>query len=167
MITTIPTVERCSSTDQPRTTTRRGHRLVRIQDGFRKQRQFGSYIDIRVVDDVATGGRARPTPTPVCLFRRTARVERSLDPTRSSPGHTDPADPDDANQDPDQDGNWDCSGGCTTRRTPISGVLRHHHQRVRLSKRRAAQRLTHDGMPVSRMAAQTSILGLGQPTNWS
>ena len=30
--------------------------------------------------------RARPTPTPVCSFRRTARVERSLDPTRSSPG---------------------------------------------------------------------------------
>ena len=77
----------------------------------------------------------------------------------------DPADPDDANQDPDQDGNWDCSGaGCSyeayTNFQEFYAITTSEYaspNAVRLSG------LTHDGMPVSEgWQFRASILGLGQ-----
>ena len=77
----------------------------------------------------------------------------------------DPADPNDANEDPDQDGNWDCSGaGCNyeayTNFQEFYAITTSDYSSpnaVRLSG------LTHEGMPVSEgWQFRASILGLGQ-----
>ena len=77
---------------------------------------FSSYIDIRVVwIDVATGGSCT-TDTNSCLpLSQDGSGGTLARPDTEFTWFTlDPADPDDANQDPDQDGNWDCSGaGCS------------------------------------------------------
>jgi hypothetical protein len=76
---------------------------------------FSSFLQIRVVwIDAATGGPC-DTDTNSCL----PLSQQGADGILSRPDLTytwftlDPADPLDANLDPDQDGNWDCSGaGC-------------------------------------------------------
>ena len=76
---------------------------------------FSSYLDIRVVYiDVGTGG-PRTTDTSSCLpLSQDGSGGTLARPDTEFAWFTlDPADPDDANLDPDQDGNWDCSGaGC-------------------------------------------------------
>ncbi len=129
---------------------------------------FSSYLQIQVqYIDVANGG-ACTTSTSSCL-------PLSLDGTSGTLGRPDldyawftlnPADPDDANADPDQDGNWDCTGaGCTY--TPYTNFQEFYAitdsdysspNAVRLSG------LLYDGSPVSEgWQFRAAILGLGQP----
>ncbi|MEC8151711.1 MAG: hypothetical protein VX068_03600, partial [Candidatus Thermoplasmatota archaeon] len=72
---------------------------------------FSSYLDIRVVYiDVGTGGPCT-TDTSSCLpLSQDGSGGTLARPDTEFAWFTlDPADPDDANLDPDQDGNWDCS----------------------------------------------------------
>ena len=129
---------------------------------------FSSYLDIRVVwIDVATGGPC-DTSTNSCL-------PLSQDGSGGTLGRPDleftwftmdPADADDANQDPDQDGNWDCSGaGCNyepyTNFQEFYAITLSEYSSpnaVRLSG------LTHQGSPVTEgWQFRAAILGLGQP----
>ena len=129
---------------------------------------FSSYLDIRVVwIDVATGG-ACDTNTNSCL-------PLSQDGSGGTLGRPDleftwftmdPSDPNDANEDPDQDGNWDCSGaGCTyepyTNFQEFYAITLSEYSSpnaVRLSG------LTFGGSPVTEgWQFRAAILGLGQP----
>lgn len=128
---------------------------------------FSSYLDIRVVwIDVATGGPC-DTSTNSCL-------PLSQDGSGGTLGRPDleftwftmdPADPDDANEDPDQDGNWDCSGaGCNyepyTNFQEFYAITLSEYSSpnaVRLST------LTYQGSPVTEgWQFRAAILGLGQ-----
>ena len=128
---------------------------------------FSSYLQIQVVwIDVATGG-ACDTSTTSCL----PLSQDGSNGTLSRPDidmawfNLDPADPNDANQDPDQDGNWDCSGaGCTyepyTNFQEFYAITSSQYaspNAVRLSG------MTFDGSPVTEWwQFRAAILGLGQ-----
>ena len=89
-------------------------------------------------------------------------MERSLDPTRSSPGFAGPCGPRRRQPRPDQTA-IDCSSGCSyeayTNFQEFYAITTSEYaspNAVRLSG------LTHDGMPVSGWQFRASILGLGQ-----
>jgi hypothetical protein len=133
---------------------------------------FSTYLEIRVVwIDVATGG-ACDTSTTSCL----PLSQDGSGGTLSRPDleftwfTMDPSDPNDANLDPDQDGNWDCSGaGCTyesyTNFQEFYAITTTDYaspNAVRLSG------LTHDGAPVTEgWQFRAALLGLGQTNELS
>ena len=129
---------------------------------------FSSYLQIQVVwIDVATGG-ACDTDTNSCLPLSQDGSGGTL--ARPDLDYTwftlDPSDPNDANFDPDQDGNWDCSGaGCVyepyTNFQEFYAITTSEYSSpnaVRFSG------LTHDGAPVTEgWQFRAAMLGLGQP----
>ena len=129
---------------------------------------FSSYLDIRVVwIDVGTGGPCT-TDTNSCLpLSQDGSGGTLARPDTEFTWFTlDPADATDANLDPDQDGNWDCSGaGCVyesyTNFQEFYAITNSDYSSpnaVRLSG------LTYDGMPVTEgWQFRAAMLGLGQP----
>ena len=128
---------------------------------------FSSFVEVRVVwIDAATGGSC-DTATNSCL-------PLSQDGSGGSLGRPDleftwftldPTDPDDANEDPDQDGNWDCSGaGCNYE--PYTNFQEFYAVTVSEYSSPNAVRLsglTYQGNPVQEgWQFRASILGLGQ-----
>jgi len=129
---------------------------------------FSSYLPIQVTwIDVATGGPCN-SDTNSCLPLSRDSGDGTLGrPDVAMAWFTlDPADATDANLDPDQDGNWDCSGagGCAyepyTNFQEFYAITTSEYaspNAVRLSG------LTHDGVPVSEgWQFRAALLGLGQ-----
>ena len=128
---------------------------------------FSSYFQIQVVwIDVATGGACN-TDTNSCLpLSQDGSGGTLARPDLDYAWFTlNPSDPNDANLDPDQDGNWDCSGaGCVyepyTNFQEFYAITTSEYSSpnaVRLSG------LTHDGAPVTEgWQFRAAILGLGQ-----
>ena len=128
---------------------------------------FSTYLEIRVVwIDVATGGPCDTSTTSCLPLSQDGSGGTLSRPDLEFTWFTmDPSDPNDANFDPDQDGNWDCSGaGCTyesySNFQEFYAITANDYSSpnaVRLSG------LTYDGAPVTEgWQFRAALLGLGQ-----
>ena len=128
---------------------------------------FSTYLEIRVVwIDVATGGPCDTSTTSCLPLSQDGSGGTLSRPDLEFTWFTmNPSDPNDANLDPDQDGNWDCSGaGCNyesyTNFQEFYAITTSEYaspNAVRLSG------LTHEGVPVTEgWQFRAALLGLGQ-----
>ena len=128
---------------------------------------FSSYLQIQVVwIDVATGGPCSTSTTSCLPLSQDGSGGTLSRPEIEMAWFTlNPADPNDANADPDQDGNWDCSGaGCTYE--PYTNFQEFYAITLNVYASPNAVRLsglTYDGSPVTEgWQFRAALLGLGQ-----